>query len=298
MKYLYYPGCSQKGTSRSYEESLFAVLSKLDIEFEELDDWNCCGTTTVISVNKVLSLTLAARNLALARPTGLPLITPCPSCWLSLTKANMVLSEGGTLPEKVAAALAAGGLTYDGGTVVRHLLEFFVNEVGIRGIEESVKAHLTGLRVAPYYGCQLVRPYAPYDDGYDPQNLEKVIEATGAEPAAFEVKTACCGGTMMTTRRDVGGGMSMKILRNIREAGADLVVTACPLCQLNLELVQYRENSWPRGGDALPILNITQLIGLAMGISRKELGFSRLLLPGVERSIIGKQQQMAEAVGG
>ncbi len=298
MKYLYYPGCSQKGTSRSYEKSLLAVLSKLGIEFEELDDWNCCGTTTVISVNKVLSLALAARNLALAKPRGLHLITPCPSCWLSLTKANAVLKQGGVPSKEVTAALAAGGLTYDGETVVRHLLEFLVNEVGMERIRKSVEVPLEGLRVAPYYGCQLVRPYAPHDDIYEPRNLETVIEATGAEAVAFELKTACCGGTMMTTRRDIGSGMSMRILQSAMNAGADLVVTACPLCQLNLELVQYGQRNRPRARAALPILNVTQLVGFAMGLFPKELGFSHLLLPGVERRIFGRLRQIAQAVGG
>jgi heterodisulfide reductase subunit B len=297
MKYLYYPGCSQKGTSRCYEESMLAVASKLNIEFEELDDWNCCGTTTVIAVNKVLSLALAARNLALAEPSGLPLVTPCPSCWLSLTKANMVLGDGGRIAEDVRAALAAGGLTYGGTTRVHHLLQFLIDEIGIARLEKSVTTPLTGLRVAPYYGCQLVRPYAPGDDVYDPQNLERVIEATGAEATAFQLKTACCGGSMMATQKDMGGEMSGKILRNIRDAGADLVVTACPLCQLNLELVQYGKRSLGSGEATLPILNVTQLIGLAMGISHRELGFSRLLLPNVERSITQRQEQMAETVG-
>lgn len=282
MKCLYYPGCSSKGTSRAYEESLLKVCKKLGIEFEELEDWNCCGTTSVIAVNKVLSLALGARNLALAEPKGMELITPCPSCWLLLTKVNKVFHEGGALADKVKQALTAGGLTYDGGVIVRHLLEFLINGIGAKQIGKAVTHPLGGYRVAPYYGCQVVRPYAESDDTYNPQNMEKMIEALGAEAAPFEGKTACCSGTMMATRKKVGVEMSRDILRNIRRAGANVVVTPCPLCQLNLELAQFDERQ-PWKEAELPILNLAQLVGLALGLTPKELGFSRSVLPGVEK---------------
>jgi len=304
MKYLYFPGCSLKGTSRGYEESIFAVFEKLGITLEELPDWNCCGSTSVIAVNKTLAMALAARDLALAEPTGLQLLTPCPSCWLELTKANDVIREGGKLAEKVKEALAAGGLKYNGTTTVRHIVEFLVNEVGIEKIKQYVSNQkyvgnpLTGLRIAPYYGCQMVRPFADKDDTYNPQNMEKLIEALGAEAATFELKTACCSGALMATRKNVGRDMSKQILRSIKEAKADLVVTACPLCQLNLELVQFG-NSEFAGKNELPILSITQVMGLAMGIPPVELGLSRSLLPGVAKAITNMQKEKAPAsIGG
>jgi len=290
MKYLYYPGCSSKGTSRAYEESLLSICKKLGIEFEEIEDWNCCGTTTVIAVNKILSLALAARNLAIAEPKGMELVTPCPSCWLSLTKVNKVFQEGGPLAEKVKQALAAGGLTYEGTTKVRHLLEFFVNEVGPEKIKSAVTDPLAGCRVAPYYGCQVVRPYSESDDAYNPQNMERIIEALGAEAAPFEGKTACCSGTMMATRKNVGVEMSRDIMKNIRRARANIAVTPCPLCQLNLELAQFDERQ-PWKEVEVPILNLAQLVGLAMGLSPKELGLSRSLLPGVEKKIKSLRRQ-------
>ncbi|UCF77796.1 MAG: CoB--CoM heterodisulfide reductase iron-sulfur subunit B family protein [Candidatus Eiseniibacteriota bacterium] len=297
MKCLYYPGCSQKGTSRSYEESLFAISSKLGVSLHELEDWNCCGTTSVVAVNKVLSLALAARNLALAEPEGLPLVTPCPSCWLSLTRANRVIKEGGPLAEKVRVALAAGGLSYNGGTVIRHLMEFMVNEIGLERIGQCVSTHLTGLRVAPYYGCQVVRPYAGEDDPYDPQNLEKLIDATGALPVSFELKTACCGGAMMATRKDIGRQMSDKILQGARTVEADLVVTPCPLCQLNLELAEYKNGRWPWEEAELPVLNLTQFLGLAMDVSPEKLALSRSIVPGVKRSVTGALLQTVSTTG-
>ena len=304
MKYLYFPGCSMKGTSRGYEESVVAVFLKLGIALEEMEDWNCCGSTSVIAVNKVLAMVLAARNLALAEPSGLQLVTPCPSCWLELTKANNVVKEGGKLAEKVKESLAAGGLTYNGTTTVRHLVEFLVNEVGIEKIKQYVNNQkyvgnpLTGLRIAPYYGCQIVRPYCDTEEIYNPQNMEKIIEALGAEVAQFELKTACCSGALMATRRNVGLDMSRQILRSTREGRADLVVSACPLCQLNLELVQFG-NSEFAGKNELPILSITQMLGLAIGISPRELGLSRSILPGVAKTITNMQKQRAPAaIGG
>ncbi|MCX5801264.1 MAG: CoB--CoM heterodisulfide reductase iron-sulfur subunit B family protein [Candidatus Eisenbacteria bacterium] len=304
MKYLYFPGCSMKGTSRGYEESVVTVFSKLGIALEELPDWNCCGSTSVIAVNKILALALAARNLALAEPSGLQLLTPCPSCWLELTKVNNVIKEGGKEAEKVKEALAAGGLSYKGTTVVRHLVEFLVNEVGVEKIKQYVSNQkyvgnpLTGLKIAPYYGCQMVRPYAEKDDAYNPQNMEKIIEALGAEVAPFELKTACCGGALMATRKNVALDMGRQILRSTRETKADIVVSACPLCQLNLELVQFRNDKFA-GKDELPILSITQLVGLAMGISPEELGLSRSVLPGVAKAITNMQKEKAPAaIGG
>ncbi len=290
MRYLYFPGCSLKGTSRSYEEALLAVFSKLGVELEELDDWNCCGATAIIAVSDTLSLALAARNLALAELTGLTMITPCPSCWLSLTKANRACKKEGLRAADVSEALASGNITYNGTTKVRHILEFLVNEVGAQEINKAVTAPLTGLRVAPYYGCQIVRPYAEGDESSDPQNLEQLIRAVGAEVAPFELKAACCSGALMATRPAIGKKMSAQILRSIGLAEADVVVTACPLCQLNLELAQDGSNA-SSAHSPLPILTIPQLMGVAMQIPFEDLGFSRSLHPNATKHFINSQEQ-------
>jgi heterodisulfide reductase subunit B len=284
MKYLYYPGCSSKGTSRAYEESLLNVCKKLGVELEEIEDWNCCGATSVIAVNKVLAFSLSARNLALAELKGKEMVTPCPSCWLYLTKVNKAFHEGGKLADNVKQALAAGGLAYNGTVNVRHLLDFFVNVVGLDKIKKVVTNPLKGYRVAAYYGCQIVRPYSETDDTYNPQNMEKIIEALGAEVAPFEGKTACCSGAMMATRKKDGVQMSRDIMKNIKRAAANVVVTPCPLCQLNLELAEFDEKQ-PWKETELPVLNIAQLVGLALGLTPKELGLSRSILPGVEKRL-------------
>jgi len=284
MKYLYYPGCSAKGTGRAYEEALLNVCRKLGVELEEIEDWNCCGATSVIAVNKVLAFTLSARNLALAEPKGKELVTPCPSCWLYLTKVNKVFHEGGAFADKVKQALAAGGLAYKGTVGVRNLPDFFVNVVGLEALKKAVTNPLEGHRVAAYYGCQIVRPYSENDDAYNPMNIEKIIEALGGEAAPFEGKTACCSGALMATRKDDGVRMSRDILRNIKRASPNVVVTPCPLCQLNLELAEFDEMQ-PWKETDLPVLNLAQLVGLALGLSPKELGLSRSILPGVEKRL-------------
>ncbi|HOX45510.1 MAG TPA: CoB--CoM heterodisulfide reductase iron-sulfur subunit B family protein [Myxococcota bacterium] len=280
-KYLYYPGCSQKATSRAYEEALLAIAADLGLELQEVEDWNCCGTTPVMAVNKVLALSLAARNLALAEAQGqgelTELVTPCPSCWLALHKAQHALADDEEIAGKVRASLEAGGYSYKGTIRPRHLLEVLVNEVGVEAIQQKAGKPLQGLKVAPYYGCQVLRPYAQGDDAEHPQNLEKIIRATGAEVAEFPLQSACCGGTLVATRPEVGYQMSADILRAIERSGANLVVTPCNLCQATLEIVQRKTPKFLGHKTKLPILAVTQLIGLAMGKSVKELGLQRSL---------------------
>jgi heterodisulfide reductase subunit B2 len=279
VKYLYYPGCSQKATSRPYEKSFLAVCSRLGVELEEVNDWNCCGATMAISTNKVLALALPARNLAIAEKTGLPVVTPCPSCWLSFKKVNKTYHDEPELAEKVNDALAAGGLTYRGKTNVHHAMDFLVHQVGIEKIQASVRTPLQGLRVAPYYGCQVVRPYADGDDQSNPQNMEKLIAAVGAQSVDFAHRTSCCGSSVMVTRKEVGEKMSLTILRSITEVDADVVATPCGLCQMNLELAGAAGVSVLGDSIRLPVLNITQLLGLALGVPARQLGLSGMPKP-------------------
>jgi heterodisulfide reductase subunit B2 len=277
MKYLYYPGCSQKATARCYEEALLRVAPKLGLELTEIDDWNCCGASLVPAVNKVLALSLAARNLSLAeRAGGEMVITPCPSCNLNLNKAHELLTQGGPLAAEVRAALKAGGLSYNGGVKTHHLLEVLVAGVGLESIRAAVTKPLAGVKVAPYYGCQIVRPYAPGDDQGNPRNMEHVIEAVGGEVAPFALRTACCGGALVATRPDVGDKLCSDVLASIRSAGATAIVTPCSLCQVTLEMAQRKHR---REAPVLPTLNIGQLVGLALGIDADALGLNRLLAP-------------------
>jgi heterodisulfide reductase subunit B len=280
MKALYYPGCSQKATAKGYEESLLCIAPDLGLELVEMEDWNCCGTTTVMAVNKVLALSLAARNLALAEATGLDtLITPCPSCWLSLHKANEVLKQDGQVADKVRQALDAGGFKVKGTLKILHLLDVLIHDIGVAAIQARVTKPLKGLRVAPYYGCQVIRPYAQRDDAGNPNNLEALIGAVGGTVADFALRTACCGGTLVATREGVGNKMAADVLRSIHGAKADLVVTPCSLCQTTIEMVQRKSKKLLGEKISIPVITVTQLIGMGLGKDRKAIALQRSLAP-------------------
>ena len=210
----------------------------MGVEITEIDDWNCCGTTVAISVNEILALTLPARNLALAEPLGLPVVAPCPSCYVTLNKVNKHFKENSPYVEKVNDALGKGGLHYNGTVEVMSVLDFLVNKVGVEKIREKVVYPLNGVKIAPYYGCQVVNPYATGDDNTNPQNLEKIIEALGATAVDFPYRTMCCGGSLMFTRKKQAEEMCSIILKSITEAHADVIATPCGLCQINLETAE------------------------------------------------------------
>ena len=291
-KYLYYPGCSQKASSRPYEKAFLAVCSKLGVELEEIDDWNCCGATMAVSCNKLLSLCLPARNLARAEALDLPVVTPCPSCWLSFKRVNKVFQDDRPLAEQVQGALSEANATYQGTAVVRHALDFFLNEVGLEAIRQKVSAPLKGVKIAPYYGCQIVRPYGEGADAQNPQGLERIIHALGGESVDFPHRTSCCGSSLMATSKAIADGLCLRILDSIVKAGADVTVTPCGLCQVNLELAQRSSRSVLKRPMSMGVLNLAQLVGLALGLTPSDLGV-------VGAPLGGKKTRMntAERVG-
>jgi heterodisulfide reductase subunit B len=270
MKCLYYPGCSQKASSISYERSFLAIAKALGVEIIELEDWNCCGTTVTISVNEILSYTLSARNLAIAEAQDLPLVAPCPSCYISLNKVNKLYKERSILVEKINASLNEGGLKYSGKVKVYNILDFLVNCVGVDKIAEKVVEKMDGIRIAPYYGCQIVNPYATGDDNNDPRNMEKIIEALGAEAVEFPYRTMCCGGSLAFTRRPQAESMGNEILKSIANAGADLVATPCGLCQINLDMSKKSSSKYTGRKISLPVVNVAQLVGIALGTEKTD----------------------------
>ncbi len=284
MRYFYYPGCSLKGTGRAYEESLLAVMQKLGVELQELPDWSCCGATTYMGVDEVQAFALAARNLALAEKLGkgeqsVTLVAPCNACYLVLNKAQHYIAESEDIRRRVCDALQAVGLRYEGIVKVRHPLDVLVNDVGLDAIEKQAKKPLKGRKVACYYGCQIVRPYATFDDQHNPMTMDRVLSKMGAEVIDWPLKTRCCGGSLMGTMQSTGMHMSYILLREARRMGADIVATCCPLCQHNLECYQPdMELLWGSGADAT-VTYFTQLMGTAMGLDDRALGLQRLLTP-------------------
>ena len=205
MKYAYFPGCSLKGLGRAYEESLLPVMQCLGAEVIELDDWNCCGATAYMSVDERKATVLAARNLAMAEKTGShDLLTPCSACYLVLNKAKHNIADFPEIRDAVGYALRSANLTYRGSTVVRHPLDVLVHDVGLDVIKEKVVHPLKGLKVAPYYGCQVVRPYATFDDAWNPTTMDRLLATLGAEVVPFPLKTKCCGGSLTGTVPEAG----------------------------------------------------------------------------------------------
>jgi len=279
MRYAYYPGCSLEAAAVGYDRSLRAVFRRLDLELNELDDWNCCGATAYMSVAETTALALSARNLALAERDGGDLVAPCSACYLVLQKTHRTLAEQPELRARVREALGTADLAYEGRVRVRHPLDVLVNDVGLEAIAAKVERPLAGARVASYYGCQMVRPERGFDDRENPQWLDRLMARLGAEAVDFPLKVRCCGGMLMTTAPDVGRRLCGDLLVAALDAGANVVATTCPLCQINLEAYQSAISRELGRKVAIPIVFFTQLLGLALGADPGELGLDLGLVP-------------------
>jgi len=272
-KFAYFPGCSLEKMASSYHKSALETTSKFDIELQELDDWNCCGATTYFHVDEVLANTLVARNLALAEKEGLDFVAPCSACYKNAYFTSAYLKKDPDLAEHINFALEEDDLQYNAEIDVYHLIEVFADEIGPKKLKEKVSKPLKGLNIAPYYGCQIVRPRKNGEEVENPQYFEELISAIGADPVNFPERLRCCGGSLIMTSRVPALDMVRILLQSAEKNGADVIATACPLCQVNLECYQNAVNEEFGTEFHLPILYFTQLIGLALGISAKKLGF-------------------------
>ena len=271
MKYIYYSGCTLEGTAIEYNISTQAAMTALGAELVELEDWTCCGASAAEATSYLLSMVLAARNLALGERMGVDgdFLIPCSACYLNLRRVEDHVRQDPDLLRKINEALSAEGLHYEGGIKVRHLLDVIATDFDPAKIAVKVKHQLSGLRVAPYYGCQALRPYCTFDDPEEPRSMEPVIEALGAEVHAWKVGSKCCGAALMTTKKDVALELTGGLLKAAQ--GADCIVTVCPMCQMNLEAYQA-EISKSRNEDlGISILYLPQLMGLAFGLPEAEL---------------------------
>ena len=277
-QYSYFPGCSAESTGLGNGLSTEAISEPLGIELIELEDWTCCGSTPYGSLDESESIVIAARNLALAEAKGLDLVTPCSSCYVTLNKANLHLQAHPKMLAQVNEALSVAGLKYNGSVSVRQVVDVLINDVTIDGIVAKAKRKLSGLKVAPYYGCQLVRPDYGYDDMEFPQTLDRLIDGLGAEAVDFPLKARCCGGSLMLSEEDRVLGLTSKLLQNAAENGAQCFITPCPLCQTNLDVFQGKIKSKYKADYNLPVLFVSQLIGLALGIDYDSLGLNTLVV--------------------
>ncbi len=260
MKLAYYPGCVSRSTGKEMDVSTRAVCAALGIELQELEDWNCCGATHV--PNELVSIGLAARNMA---QTDLPIMTSCSICYSNLRSAALAM-EDPMIRAKVNAVLTE---KYSGAQI-RHALEVIL-EV-LEKNSDLIALPLKGLKVAPYYGCLLTRPKGGIDQPEFPTILEKLIKTLAAEPLDFRLKTFCCGGPIFMPQEKAADDIAFLILKEAKKAGAEVIVTVCPLCHLMLDAKQKILEQKHKEKIGIPVLYVTQLVGISLGIGPDELG--------------------------
>jgi heterodisulfide reductase subunit B len=276
MRIGYYPGCSLLGSSREFDESVRALAQAIGLELVEVPDWNCCGASSAHVLDHKLSLSLPARILAQAEAAGLTeILAPCAACYNRLASARMELAEHPQLAREVAAIIDQ---PVTGKVKVVNVLEV------LDRFQDVIKARTVaplGRKVACYYGCLLVRPprVLGFDRAEEPISMDRLAAAAGAEPVDWNFKTECCGAAFSVTRTDLVARMSGKIVANAAKHGAEAIVVACPMCQSNLDMRRPEINAQLGAEQAIPVLFITQVLGLALGLPPEALGLHRHLVP-------------------
>ena len=273
MKIGFYPGCSLKGTSREYNESVLALARVFGVEVEEVKDWNCCGATAAHSMNKELSLALPARILALDENQGFKeIVVPCASCYNRLSVTQYELSADNDLKKTVSDAI---GMPYSGKVKILNVVQFIDAY-----IKEKIPAKLTKpfkYDVACYYGCLLVRPHKilKFDRVEDPQSMDELMRMIGANAIDWAYKTECCGAGLSVSRTDLVAKLSGNIVKDAEDRGAKAIIVACPMCHSNLDMRRPQIDDYLGEKATIPVLYITQVIGLATGLSPEEVGLER-----------------------
>ncbi|MBI5058848.1 CoB--CoM heterodisulfide reductase iron-sulfur subunit B family protein [candidate division KSB1 bacterium] len=280
MKFAYFPGCSLEYTARPYDQSVREVFKALQIPLEEIDDWNCCGATMYMSQDNLVAYSVSARNLAIAQKMGCDAVcAPCSSCYTILRKTNRYVQWDPQARAMINEALGSADLSYTEVLDVRHPLDILVNDVGLDRIVDRATKSLSGFRIAPYYGCQIVRPVYHFDDMDNPTTMDRLFTALGAEVIGdYPGKVRCCGGMLMMTFEDVALDLNHSLLQGAEERGANVMATVCPMCQMNLESYQPRINETRQANHHLPVVYFTQLLGLALGIEPAKLGLDSLIV--------------------
>ncbi|NQU07309.1 MAG: CoB--CoM heterodisulfide reductase iron-sulfur subunit B family protein [Candidatus Abyssubacteria bacterium] len=266
MKVAYYPGCSLHGTAEEYDKSTQLVCDELGIELDEVDDWNCCGATSAHCTNDKLSVALAARVLALAeKADSKTLAVPCSACFQRLKVAEQRIKENEKFGVEIASLIE---MPYTGTLEVLQIIQLLGRPEMVEKVREKVKKPLEGLKTVCYYGCLTVRPpkVTQIGDYEDPMHMDTLMDAVGADNRFWSYKTECCSAGLAMARSDVTKRLSGILLKMADEAGAECVVVSCPMCHANLEMRQnelLREDSIPK---KMPILYVTELLALAMGV--------------------------------
>ena len=271
MKYFLYWGCSLEASGANFLVSLRPVCEALGVEFDEIEDWNCCGASiSYVGGNDLAVKVLNARNLALAEAAGgLDIVAPCSSCYIQMNKVNHEIQQDPELASRVNEILAEAGLSYSGKIRVRHLLDVLYHDVGTAAISGLVTHPLEGIRVAGYVGCQSVRPYGEYDSVENPVVQDRILASLGAEVVPFPKKMRCCGSGIFLTEMESCVHLVKDILDDAAGHGAEIVSTVCPMCAMNLENYQSRINRMLGTDFDMPVVYLTQLMAVAFGMDPK-----------------------------
>jgi heterodisulfide reductase subunit B len=277
MKYAYYPGCSAESTARDQYMSICEVSEVLGIEMIEPKGWTCCGSTPAHQTNRILSLALPAANLLMVKKMGLDMVVFCAACYNRMKVANYEIQKNPDIRKEVADSL---GEDYDGSVNVLHFVEVLIKNIGVKKLQEAFTHSLDGLKVANYYGCLLVRPKEAtnFDDPENPTIMDSLITIMGGESIDWPHKVECCGGGFALTRTDIVIELSNSILGMAKAAGAECMAVACPMCQVNLDLRQSDINKVKNSSYNIPIVYITQLVGLCLGVTPEKLGMDKCIV--------------------
>jgi heterodisulfide reductase subunit B len=273
MKIGIYPGCSLTGSARDYNESVFALAEAFGLEFVQIPDWNCCGATAAHNLNKDLSLALPARIMALAEKNGLDeIIVPCAACYSRLVVTQNELKKDPELKNRINEVIE---MDYRGTSRISNVIEF-IDKYIIPKLDGKI-VNPFNHKVACYYGCLLVRPdkVLNYDRAEDPQTMDVVMSKIGATPVDYPYKTECCGAGFSVSRTDIVSKLSGKIIEDAEHRGAEAIIVACPMCHSNLDMRRSDINKYWKTEYKIPVIFVTQAIGLAIGLTAKKIGLKR-----------------------
>ncbi|THB78609.1 MAG: disulfide reductase [Desulfobacteraceae bacterium] len=274
MKYLYYPGCSLEGTAKEYHESTVSLMAALGAELEEIEDWSCCGASAANNVSELLSFVLPARNLALAekmcqeKQEALDILVPCSACYLNLKKVAERAKIDFGFVQTINTVLEADGLEFGNHLEIRHLLDVLSRDVEPDWIAKKAMVSFEGFTAAPYYGCQCLRPYAEFDDPERPVSMERLISSTGAAVLDWNMGGVCCSASHMSTKPEVGLALVKRILSQAKSA--DMILTVCPMCEMNLEAYQKEAGLVSHESFSITILYLPQFLGMALGLPQAQ----------------------------
>ena len=278
MQVSYYPGCSLEATAKPYDLSTRQVCRSLDITLNEVPDWLCCGSSAGLKMNRLLSLSLAAKNLAQIEKQDLEeVLVPCPFCFRRLISAQQEIGQDQKTREVIQKTIET-----DLGTKlhIHNLLDFFRNELGLPAIKAKTEKPLKGFKLIPYYGCYMVKPsqVTHFDNPENPTSMDDILMALGAEVVDWDFKTECCGASLSLTKTEKVRELSGRLLKEALWKGAEAIVVACQLCQSNLDMRQGEIWKAEKKNHHLPVLYISQVMGLAFGLSPHDLGLNKHII--------------------